>query len=102
MCPQLLYRQVLVLNSGLRTLGRTMGRPGTALVPAGRPCSVPRFAIVNILSDGSQIALTILRGYFYRKHQSQCDDVTMQTSTVLTKVCLVCVCVCGMGMVHNV
>ncbi|KAA8584181.1 hypothetical protein FQN60_007966 [Etheostoma spectabile] len=67
----------VVLETGLQA--HTMGRPGAAHVPAGRPRPVPSyFAIVYILGDGVSLTV-ILRGYLYRKHQLEGDGPPAHT-----------------------
>lgn len=65
-------------QTGPQAAARTMGRPGAAPVPAGSTGPDPSYsAIVILLGVGGHVSLTvILRGYFYRKHQSEGAEVT--------------------------
>lgn len=70
-CSWQFFVHAVVVKPGLHS--HTTGRPGAAHVSAGWPRPVASYsAIVNILGDGGGVSLTdILRGYLYRKHQSE-------------------------------
>lgn len=100
MCPQLVVAicqmpvELRCCHAGVMNIAlhsHTMGRPGAAYVPAGRPLPVPSYSgIVNFPGHGGEVPLTvILRGYFYEKHQLEGDKTKLNfpISKCQPKIC---------------